>query len=95
VGGLGVLMDFACAVQAGEQGPNQSGVVGLFVVLAMICAVGAASSVCILRLKAYPFCLIGCVALMLGGMPCLFAGTGVGIWALIVLARPEVRAAFR
>jgi hypothetical protein len=32
---------------------------------------------------------------MLGGMTCFFAGTAVGIWALVVLLRKDVRAAFR
>ena len=33
--------------------------------------------------------------LCLGGLVCAFTGPAVGVWALVVLARREVRAAFR
>jgi serine/threonine protein kinase len=98
VGMFAVLLNLLCFIQ-GVTRPSEFAdtpwLVGFFPHFALLSAFGLASSVFMMRCKAYPFCLVGCGALMLGGMTCFFAGTAVGIWALVVLLRPDVRAAFR
>ena len=45
------------------------------------------------RLESYGWAIAGSILAMLS--PCFPLGQAVGIWALVVLSRPEVRAAFR
>jgi tRNA A-37 threonylcarbamoyl transferase component Bud32 len=46
------------------------------------------------RFESYEFVLISCVVAMLPWSVAAFVGFPVGIWALVVLQRPEVKAAF-
>jgi hypothetical protein len=47
------------------------------------------------NLQNYNMAMIGAVAAVLPCGCCCFAGIPVGIWALMVLMKPEVKAAFR
>jgi predicted Zn finger-like uncharacterized protein len=48
-----------------------------------------------IRLRMYPFCIIGSVLAMINCTNfCCLLGLPLGLWSLIVLIRPDVRAAF-
>ena len=99
VGGLALAANLFVAVVGGANSsrsdPGTAVGMTFFLVLALAGGVGLGAAFCLMQLRAYVFCIIGCFALMLGGLVCLAAGPAVGVWALVVLARREVRAAFR
>jgi hypothetical protein len=49
----------------------------------------------VLRMRSYWVSMAGSIAIMPGAYLCYFAGFPIGIWALMVLFRPEASAAFR
>lgn len=46
------------------------------------------------RLESYSLCLVGAILVMLPCTLCCIIGLPIGIWALVVLAKPEVKQAF-
>jgi serine/threonine protein kinase len=46
------------------------------------------------KLRNHTFAVVGSIAVMYGACDCILAGVGIGIWCLIVLFKPEVKAAF-
>lgn len=87
------LMEFYNAMQ-----PYQ-GVINIsFSLLAMLCGVLIVlAGVQMFRRRMYPLCITGAI---LAAIPCLsylaccLVGEGVGIWALIILLRQEVKRSF-
>ncbi len=54
-----------------------------------------AGAVCMLRLKLYPLAMTGSIVAMVPcSSGCCLLGLPLGIWALVVLNRPEVKNAF-
>jgi predicted Zn finger-like uncharacterized protein len=53
-----------------------------------------AGSICMLRLRVYPLAMTGAIVAMLPCTGCCLVGLPLGIWALVVLQRPEVKNAF-
>jgi tRNA A-37 threonylcarbamoyl transferase component Bud32 len=51
-------------------------------------------SVCMKNLEAQPFPMVAAILAMLPWSPAVLIGLGLGVWALVTLWRPEVRAAF-
>lgn len=47
------------------------------------------------KMRSYWLSVAGCFAIMPGGCFCCLAGFPVGIWALVVLLKPEVSSSFR
>lgn len=62
-------------------------------VMSIVCLIGAIQ---MLRLRAYGLALTAAILMILScGGCCCFLNLGAGIWALVVLSKPEVRAAFQ
>lgn len=76
-----------------------SGAMGTLVtiVLVIVSLVAAFGGLQMTRLKSYPMAVTGAVLIMLpcSGYCCCIIGLPVGIWALVVLMKPDVKAAFR
>jgi hypothetical protein len=53
-----------------------------------------AGAICMLRLRIYPLAMTGAIVAMLPCFNCCLVGLPFGIWALVVLNRPEVKHAF-
>ena len=61
-------------------------------VLSVICLFGALR---MLKLKSYGFAMTAAIITLLPcGTCCCLANLGAGIWALIVLSKPEVKSQF-
>ncbi len=74
------------------QGPSAviGGALGLIV--AMLIIFGAVK---MKKYQSYGWAMTACILAMLPcNCPCCFVGLGVGIWGLVILLRPEVKAAF-
>ena len=67
-----------------------SAVLGL--ILGMVILLGAVQ---MKNLKSYTFAMISSVVAMLPFTCCCVIGLPIGIWALIVLMKPEVKAVFQ
>lgn len=62
-------------------------------VLALVCLFGAIS---MLRLRSYGFAMASAIIMLFPcGNCCCLLNIGFGIWALVVLSKPEVKAAFQ
>lgn len=60
------------------------------------CGIIIAGSASMLSMRYYPLGFIAAVLTMIPGTSaCCLLGLPLGIWAIVVLVRPEVRAAFR
>jgi hypothetical protein len=86
------------AAQAGDDGMASMMGGGIGIVFALI---GIALSVVVWmaavkmeNLQSYNFALVGAIVAMLPCTPCCIIGLPMGIWAVIVLAKPEVKSAF-
>jgi hypothetical protein len=53
-----------------------------------------AGAICMLRLRLYPLAMTGTIVGMVPCSSCCLLGLPMGIWALVVLNRPEVKDAF-
>jgi|688.fasta_scaffold178584_3 hypothetical protein len=63
------------------------------ILIAITCLIG---SLMMLNLKSYVFAMVTAILTLLPlGSCCCFLNIGAGVWALIVLSKPEVKAAFR
>jgi hypothetical protein len=61
--------------------------------LAITCLVGSLS---MMKLKSYGFAMATAIIMLIPcGNCCCFLNIGAGIWALVVLSKPEVKAAFQ
>jgi predicted Zn finger-like uncharacterized protein len=79
-------------LQQDATGPAAA-VIGL--IFAVISAVVLVAAIQMLRLRTHGLALAGSILAMLNfGNCCCLLGLPVGIWALVVLLRPEVRAVF-
>jgi hypothetical protein len=67
-------------------------VVAASLVIGVVVLVGAAR---MRSLRSYEFAVIACIAAMLPCSPSFVIGLPLGLWALMVLRRPDVKAAFR
>jgi hypothetical protein len=78
--------------QAGQE--SLSIIIGaLFLALSLFIAIGAVS---MMKRRLYPFAVLASVAAMVNlGNCCCVLSAPVGIWAMIVLLQPDVRASFR
>ena len=66
------------------------GVIGLAVAVFLWIVAGKME-----RLQDYNLCLVGAIAAMVPCIsPCCFIGLPIGIWAVVVMAKPEVKEAF-
>jgi hypothetical protein len=73
--------------------PWLAGVCGVGLLLAIVALAG---SICLLRRRVYGLAMTGAVLTMVNPSGCCCVlGLGVGIWAVAVLVKPEVQAAFR
>jgi hypothetical protein len=107
-GALGIIMNLAGVTMGAMGGQQQSQEVpawvnmmsgGLGIVSSLL---GIVMSVVILmgalkmkRLENYTFAIIATVVAMVPCIsPCCFVGLPIGIWALVVLNKPEVKGAF-
>ena len=87
------------AAQGGEDGLSSVMGGGIGIVFALI---GIAVAVFLWitagkmeNLQSYNLCLVGSIVAMVPCIsPCCFIGLPIGIWAVIVLAKPEVKSAF-
>jgi hypothetical protein len=64
---------------------------------ALVCVPGA---ICMLLMRGYGLAIFSAVLVSIPcispiACPCLFIGTGIGVWCLVVLLSPDVREAFR
>lgn len=65
----------------------------LGILAAITCLVG---SLMMLNLKSYVFAMVTAILTIVSvGSCCCFLNIGAGVWALVVLCKPEVKAAFR
>lgn len=70
--------------------------IGVFAVLATASLVVIFGAIQMLRLRMYGLTLVGSLLPMINcNTGCCVLGIPLGIWALVVLLRPEVRAAFK
>ena len=108
LGALGIVMNLAGVTMGAMGGQQQSQEVpawvnmmsgGLGIVSSLL---GIVMSVVILmgalkmkKLENYTFAIIATVVAMVPCIsPCCFVGLPIGIWALVVLNKPEVKGAF-
>jgi predicted Zn finger-like uncharacterized protein len=79
-------------LQQGAHGPVAIGMGFIFAAMSVLVLAG---SLQMLRLRMHSFSLVGTIAAMINiGNCCCLLGLPVGIWALVVLLRPGVKAAF-
>jgi hypothetical protein len=64
------------------------------ILLLVMKAVAVAGSVQMARMRAYPFAMTAAILQIVPCSPCWILDTPFGLWALIVLMMPDVRAAF-
>lgn len=68
----------------------------VFVLFLIINAVGLFGAIKMMKLQSWGLALTGTILLMIPCYTnCFIVGLGIGIWALIVLNKPEVKAAFK
>ena len=91
---MALLGGVASIVEKGGRGEDVLSMIffASFVAMNFIAFVG---SIRMLQMKNHKFCFVSAVCLLLAGVPCCMLPTGVGIWALIVLADPNARSFFR
>jgi serine/threonine protein kinase len=81
-----------------EHTPNAASNRTLFVLATLLAMTGVpllfAGAVQMLRRRAYPLCVAAALVAVVPWSPAWLAGLPVGIWALVVLSRPEVILAF-
>ena len=69
--------------------------IGFSIVLSVIALLTLIGGVSILQLKRYPLAMTGAIAASIPFLsPCLMLALPFGIWAAILLSRPEAKAAF-
>lgn len=69
--------------------------VGFLVACIMASTIVTFAGYCMIRCRYYQLALIGSVLAMVGMTVCSAVGLPIGIWAITVLRKPDVRAAFR
>jgi len=85
--------EFMQAMQKGSQGPRAAVIQGCFILLNSLILTGAAQ---MLRFRTWGLALTASIFAMINfGSFCCIPGIPVGIWSLVILLTPEVRAAFR
>ncbi len=98
IGGLYVVqaINGQVLVAAPGQGVQDPTVLWLVAVISLIWgAVVTLGGAKLLQMESRGSIMVACIFAMLPCNPCCLAGLPIGIWALIVLARPEVKDAFR
>jgi hypothetical protein len=71
-------------------------IVSMHVVFAVLSLIIALAAIQMMRLRMYPFAIVGCILPMINcDSNCCLLGLPLGIWALVVLLKPEVRSAFQ
>jgi len=91
-----VLLFVTIAIAAASRGGFSLGAAEIILLPVLVLGSGLilAGGLRMQRVESHGFCVFASIAAMLIG-PGYFLGWPVGIWSLIVLSRPEVRAAFR
>jgi hypothetical protein len=85
-------------IQGGPQERMLAGAVGvgMYLFAALLSAVIAVGANKMRQLQSYPFSMAAAVMAVIPFVsPCCLLGIPFGIWALVVLAKPEVKDAFR
>jgi len=86
------LPEFLRNLQEGQRGPVAIAIQAIFIFVNAAIVLGG---VCMLRLKAWVFCLIASILLILNFGNCIcFAGIPVGIWSIVILSLEDVRRKF-
>ena len=87
------------SIAGGGMGGMMAGSIGLFfrIVGLAACCVVLYGGMQMKGLKNYTMALVACIVAVIPCFipcPCCFIGIGAGIWGIIVLIKPEVKAAF-
>ena len=98
----GVLRRVGASILASRQMGNEDfsrmfsgawGVVSLIVGL-LVAAIILVGGIKMKRLESYGLAMTGSIVAMLPCSLCCLVGLPIGIWALVVLSKPEVKSAF-
>lgn len=93
---LAVMKQFEGLGPPADPATMRTGGIAAGAVLATLSLVVILGAVQMLRLRAYALAIISSLLPMINcTLGCCVLGLPIGIWSLIVLARPEVRAAFK
>jgi len=84
-------------ISTADRGAETSDVVMILMFIGCTAASGLAiwAGYNMLHLRNYALSMVGSFAIMPGACLCLLSGVGIGIWSVIVLHNPDVKAAFR
>src|SRR5262249_48554637 len=84
-------------IPEGPWTPRTEVVLGAFAILPLATAIAYLfiGAVQMMRLRSYPSALAAAILAVIPWSPAWILGLPFGIWALVILAKPEVRAGFR
>lgn len=94
IGILLVMMAMLGGFMSLAENGNNSEDIGLLIVCgfwALFHFIGLVGCISILRMRSYWLGMTGIICSIIAGIPCCFAPTGFGIWALVVILDSDVK----